>query len=112
MTVSSADFRRPSIARSESLDEKLCRCSILLSVVLAVLLATDASLLADANVNHPTLAIGSPAPDFCLPGVDGKNHCLTEYAGSRVLVIAFICNHCPTSQLYETRIKQLSQDRS
>jgi thiol-disulfide isomerase/thioredoxin len=27
-----------------------------------------------------------------------------------VLVIAFICNHCPTSQLYETRIKQIAED--
>jgi len=105
----SADLRLP-IARSESLDEKLWRYGVLVCVVLPVLLAGDRALSADANVNHPILAIGSPAPDFCLPGVDGKDHCLTEYAGSRVLVIAFICNHCPTSQLYETRIKQLSQD--
>ena len=108
--LSSPDFRRPSIARSTSLGEKLCRCGILLCVVLPVLLATDGVLSADANVNHPILAIGSPAPDFCLPGVDGKDHCLTEYVGSKVLVIAFICNHCPTSQLYETRMKQLVQD--
>jgi thiol-disulfide isomerase/thioredoxin len=59
---------------------------------------------------HPTLAIGSPAPDFCLPGVDGQTHCLKEYAASKVLVIAFICNHCPTAQLYETRIKQIAAD--
>ena len=25
-------------------------------------------------------------------------------------MIAFICNHCPTSQLYETRIKQIAED--
>jgi thiol-disulfide isomerase/thioredoxin len=59
---------------------------------------------------HPTLAIGSPAPDFCLPGVDGQTHCLKEYAASKVLMIAFICNHCPTAQLYETRIKQIAAD--
>jgi thiol-disulfide isomerase/thioredoxin len=59
---------------------------------------------------HPILAIGSPAPDFCLPGVDGKTHCLKDYATSKILIIAFICNHCPTSQLYETRIKQLAAD--
>jgi thiol-disulfide isomerase/thioredoxin len=59
---------------------------------------------------HPTLAIGSAAPDFCLPGVDGQTHCLKEYAPSKVLVIAFICNHCPTSQLYEMRIKQIAED--
>ena len=68
-----------------------------------------APAIADGN-EHPTLAIGSPAPDFCLPGVDGQTHCLKEYAANNVLVIAFICNHCPTSQLYETRIKQIAED--
>jgi len=58
----------------------------------------------------PTLAIGSTAPDFCLPGIDGQTHCLKEYAAAKVLVIAFTCNHCPTAQLYETRIKQLAAD--
>jgi peroxiredoxin len=55
----------------------------------------------------PTLAIGSPAPDFCLPGVDGATHCLKDYASARVLVIIFTCDHCPMAQLYETRIKEL-----
>jgi peroxiredoxin len=59
---------------------------------------------------HPILAIGSPAPDFCLPGIDGKDHCLKEYASAKILVIAFTCNHCPTAQLYEHRIMQLADD--
>ena len=59
---------------------------------------------------HPVLAAGSPAPDFCLPGVDGQTHCLKEYAAGKVLMIAFMCNHCPTSQLYEMRIKQIAED--
>lgn len=58
----------------------------------------------------PTLTIGASAPDFCLPGIDGQTHCLKEYSASKVLVIAFICNHCPTAQLYESRIKQLTAD--
>ena len=58
----------------------------------------------------PTLAIGAGAPDFCLPGIDGQTHCLKEYAASKILVIAFTCNHCPTAQLYESRIKQLAAD--
>ncbi len=44
------------------------------------------------------------------PGWTAQNHCLKDYAASKVLVIAFICNHCPTSQLYETRIKQIAAD--
>jgi peroxiredoxin len=58
----------------------------------------------------PTLAIGRAAPDFCLQGIDGQKHCLKDYAASKVLVIAFTCNHCPTAQLYESRIKQLAAD--
>ncbi len=59
---------------------------------------------------HPTLALGSPAPDFALPGIDGKIHKLSDYSASKILVIVFTCNHCPTAQLYETRIKRLAAD--
>ena len=58
----------------------------------------------------PILAIGSPAPDFDLPGVDGHMHTLSEYAGSKILVIVFTCDHCPVAQMYEKRIKQLTAD--
>jgi thiol-disulfide isomerase/thioredoxin len=83
------------------------------AVWLCALLATVPAMpvsAAEEGQNHPILAIGSPAPDFCLPGVDGATHCLQEYAAAKVLVIAFICNHCPTSQLYEMRIKQIADD--
>jgi len=77
-----------------------------------VLFAAFVCLPARAEEQHgpAPLAIGSPAPDFCLPGIDGKTHCLAEYASAKVLVIVFTCNHCPTAQLYETRIKQLAAD--
>jgi thiol-disulfide isomerase/thioredoxin len=76
---------------------------------LLFLLCLTGNAFADES-GPPTLAIGANAPQFCLPGVDGKTHCLKEYARSKLLVIAFICNHCPTSQLYERRIKQLARD--
>jgi len=63
-----------------------------------------------AEDEHPTLAIGSAAPDFSLPGIDGKTHQLSDYKSSRLLAIVFTCNHCPTAQLYETRIKKLVDD--
>jgi peroxiredoxin len=59
---------------------------------------------------YQTLAIGAPAPDFCLPGIDDKTRCLKDYSASQVLVIVFTCNHCPTAQLYESRIKKLADD--
>ena len=42
-----------------------------------------------------TLAIGQPAPDFDLPGVDGRNQRLSDFDGCRLLVVVFSCNHCP-----------------
>ena len=59
---------------------------------------------------HPILALGSNAPNFELPGVDGKVHKLSDYAGSRVLVVVFTCDHCPIAQMYERRIEQLYED--
>ena len=59
---------------------------------------------------HPILPLGSPAPDFALPGVDGKTHRLADYAASPILVVVFTCNHCPISQLYEQRIQKLYDD--
>jgi len=57
-----------------------------------------------------TLPIGSSAPDFNLPGIDGHNHSLKDYADARILVIIFTANHCKTAQAYEGRIIQLVKD--
>jgi peroxiredoxin len=75
-----------------------------------ILLLLALSVSAWAQESHPILALGSPAPDFNLPGVDGKTHKLADYASSPVLVVVFACNHCPISQMYERRIAQLSED--
>jgi peroxiredoxin len=68
------------------------------------------SFSASAQNAHPILALGSPAPDFSLPGVDGKIHRLADYAASPILVVVFTCNHCPIAQMYEQRIQQLETD--
>src|SRR5258706_9887676 len=57
-----------------------------------------------------TLEIGAQAPDFVLPGVDGKDHSLKDYAAAKALVGIFTCNHCPTAQAYEKRILALDAD--
>lgn len=53
------------------------------------------------------LPIGSKAPDFDLPGVDGKRHSLADFVDAKVLVLVFTANHCPTAQAYEERIEAL-----
>jgi peroxiredoxin len=74
-----------------------------------ILLVLFVSLTASAE-EHPILPLGSAAPNFVLPGVDGKTHQLSDYASSPVLVVAFMCNHCPIAQMYESRIQQLAAD--
>lgn len=56
------------------------------------------------------LPIGSPAPEFSLPGVDGNTYTLESFKDANLLVIVFTCNHCPTAQAYEQRIIQLTSD--
>lgn len=57
-----------------------------------------------------TLALGAAAPAFDLPGVDGRNWKLDDFASAKALVVVFTCNHCPTAQYYEERLKQFAAD--
>jgi peroxiredoxin len=59
---------------------------------------------------HKTIAIGAAAPDFKLRGVDDKTYTLQSFNKAKVLAIVFMCNHCPTSQAYEERIKKVATD--
>ena len=42
-----------------------------------------------------TLQLNQSAPEFDLPGTDGKRYSLASFADASVLVIVFSCNHCP-----------------
>ena len=41
------------------------------------------------------LPLGTPAPDFSLPSVDGRTLSLADVAGAKGTLVMFICNHCP-----------------
>ena len=56
------------------------------------------------------IPLGSPAPDFQLPSVDGKKYALRDFADAKALVVMFICNHCPYVVAVEDRIIQLQRD--
>jgi peroxiredoxin len=43
----------------------------------------------------PVCDFGAAAPDFRLPGIDGKSWSLADCMGERGLLVMFICNHCP-----------------
>jgi thiol-disulfide isomerase/thioredoxin len=85
------------------------QASIRAIVAACVLLLSTAAAVADPP-GLKTLPIGSPAPGFQLPGVDGKTHSLEDFAQAKVLVVIFTCNHCPTAQAYEGRIARLDAD--
>lgn len=76
------------------------------------LLISSQSLFAASSLPEGVqdLKIGDAAPDFSLPGIDGKTHTLAEYKDSPLLVIAFMSNHCPDSHAAEGRIKKLVED--
>lgn len=82
----------------------------MLSNLLMPFLFCCINVAASAADEHKILEIGAPAPDFSLKGVDGKMHSLASYKNAKVLVMIFTCNHCPTSQAYEERIKKIVND--
>jgi thiol-disulfide isomerase/thioredoxin len=82
-----------------------CRSPLLWALALLVPAAAGA-----AEPPVRTLAIGARAPDFRLPGTDGREYSLGDFAAAKVLVVVFTCNHCPTAQAYEDRLLRLHAD--
>lgn len=84
------------------------------SLLTAILLASALPCTA-AEVGSPTqaaaviadLKIGDPAPPFSLPGIDGKTHTLADTKDAKLLMVAFISNHCPDSHAAEGRMMKL-----
>lgn len=57
-----------------------------------------------ARTETPVCEFNTPAPDFSLPGVDGKIWTLAQARGDKGLLVMFICNHCPYVQAVLGRI--------
>jgi peroxiredoxin len=57
-----------------------------------------------------TLSLGSKAPNFDLPGTDGKAYSLGSFKDAKVLVVAFWCNHCPFVIGSEDRLNRFVAD--
>lgn len=56
---------------------------------------------------------GTPAPDFRLPGVDGKTYTLSQFVDQpdvKALVVIFMCNHCPYVIAVQDRINELAKN--
>ena len=62
------------------------------------------------SLQPPLCDFGWKAPDFDLPGVDGKRYRLQELVGPRGLLVMFICNHCPYVKAVRSRIVRDAQE--
>jgi thiol-disulfide isomerase/thioredoxin len=95
------DARRRTVSAAVSVSFIFCIC--------VVATACSAGSAPQATGQAP-LAIGAAAPDFSLPGADGRTHKLADNASAKVLAVVFTCNHCAASELYEARITKLYDD--
>ena len=57
-----------------------------------------------------TLQLGERAPEFRLPGVDGREYSLDSFRDAALLVVVFSCNHCPYVVGSEERMIQFARD--
>jgi peroxiredoxin len=57
-----------------------------------------------------TIALATDAPPFDLPGVDGQQHNLDDYADKPALAVVWSCNHCPYVQAWEGRMISLQRE--
>ncbi len=58
----------------------------------------------------PICDFGWQAPDFALPGVDGKTYGLQDLVQANGLLVMFICNHCPYVKAIQSRLVKTCQE--
>jgi peroxiredoxin len=56
------------------------------------------------------LPLGTPAPDFSLPDVEGQTVSLSDFAGAPALLVIFMCNHCPFVKHVAARLADLARE--
>jgi len=56
------------------------------------------------SLQTPVCDFGWKAPDFKLPGVDGKTYTLANVGGPNGTLVMFICNHCPYVKAIRPRL--------
>jgi peroxiredoxin len=63
-----------------------------------------------ALVESTMVPLGTKAHDFKLHGTDGKAYSLTSFTHSKVIVIVFMCNHCPYVKAVLQRLINLQNE--
>ena len=71
---------------------------------LLLLVATTSLAQKKEPAGLAELEIGKPAPEFSLPGTDGKTYTFKDIAGEKGTLVVFTCNHCPYAVAYQKRL--------
>ena len=56
------------------------------------------------------LPLGTKAPGFSLPNIDGSTVSLSDLAGSKGLLVVFMCNHCPFVKHLRTQLAEFATE--
>jgi peroxiredoxin len=62
------------------------------------------------RTNSQMVPLGTEAPDFALPDPDGRVWARDDFAAAPVLVVMFICNHCPYVKHIRRELALVTQD--
>ena len=62
------------------------------------------------SLETPVCEFDKAAPDFDLPGVDGRHWTRDQCMGEKGLLVMFICNHCPYVKAVLDRIVRDARD--
>ncbi|HQU46116.1 MAG TPA: thioredoxin family protein [Pirellulales bacterium] len=63
-----------------------------------------------ARTPSTMLPLGTQAPEFSLPNIDGRTVSLADFKDAQALVVAFICNHCPFVKHVAPELARLARD--
>lgn len=69
-----------------------------------------AGVVSPATASSPKLEPGAQAPAFTLNDINGTEHSLKDFLGSKYVVIMFIATQCPVSNAYNGRMEQLAKE--
>ena len=63
-----------------------------------------------ATEHSKMVPLDTPAPDFSLPGTNNKVYSLESFQDKKVLVVIFMCNHCPYVKAVLKRLINLQNE--
>ncbi|HWB09404.1 MAG TPA: thioredoxin family protein [Pirellulales bacterium] len=63
-----------------------------------------------ARTPSTMLPLGTQAPDFSLPNVDGRMVALADFKDAKALLVVFMCNHCPFVKHVAPELARLAKD--